>query len=320
MTPPSSAEREKYTASVMAAIRCMAATSLPPPQQYDTRVMDHEYHFLSWKLQILIAVARFVNTYICSLPKLVPSKKSGGLFFSICRMHHGDELLVDALQKHHIEQVVFLGIGADCRSTRYATEFLAAGAKSFEVDLPGMQHVREQILSRHIFGDANRLGRPLLPSKAHIISVACNFEQDKIDDLLLSQTQFDVSKKSLVIWEGVAVYLTKKAMDTTMRSISALCAPGSLFTFDFMLESIVDGKHPDEEARAMVRRFAQNGEPLLWGLDPDKLEAFLGSYEFDVVDHGTPEKLQERYLMQSDGVTPFVPLNDYFHLVVAQKR
>ena len=306
MSDSSVAAPEKKTAVAIAGMRCMA-TSLPH-HPYDTRALQHEWVFLDRKTKALLMTVNACNRYLFVVPKVLQYKDVwGGLTFNLCRMHHVDECLVGALETtpDAVQQVVFLGAGADCRATRYADLFGSASARAFELDLPGMMQYKRECVQRIDNVQTN-----------HISYVNCDFERQRIEEVL-AQESFDSAKKSLIVWEGVTYYLTHDAIDKTMQSIAKLCSKGSLLTFDFLLKSVVDGSHPDEAGAKMMETF-KDTEPLLFGIDPTGVSAFLEKYGFELHDHLTPEKLQQKYMTQADG-EPFMDVKDFFHIVVARK-
>lgn len=302
------AHPEKATATAIAMMRCVA-TSLPSPYNYDSRALTHEWHFLPFSTKILVWLVNFCNRYLflCT-----PKDTWGGLGFNLCRMQHVDRTLVDALKVQNCKQVVFLGAGADCRATRYADLFRQCAAKAFELDLPGMMAYKKEIVKSKIV--SNNPG----VTADHISYHPCNFATTPVDVCLLQSTEYRPSVKTLINWEGVTYYLTAAAIDSTMRSLQKVTTKGSILTFDFLLDTVIDKSHPDTTAAQMVEAF-QNKESLLWGLDPSQLEAFLSKYDFELLHHETPAILEEKYMMKrSDGKRLF-PLKPFFHIAVARR-
>lgn len=294
---------EKKTALAIAAMRCIA-TSLPFPQNYDRRAMYQEWHFLNTISQVVVYAIACIQTYFfLVLPRFTDTW--GGLAFNLCRMQHVDRVLIESLQDDKMEQVVFLGVGADCRSTRYANLFDKANAKAYELDLPNMIRYKIDVVKNKIQAPTD-----------HITYVPIDFSQTKVDDVLAGTT-FDPKKATFFNWEGVTYYLTTDAIDQTMTSIAKLAAPGSTLTFDFLLQSVIDGSHPSEKAAKMMEAF-KNTEPLLWGLNPDTLGTFLSKYGFEVVEHLSPQVLQNKYMLTPRGM-PLMNVQDLFHIVTARK-
>lgn len=127
------------------------------------------------------------------------------------RCTRGDQALLNLAPD--ITQIVILGAGNDTRLHRLVG--LPEGL--FEIDAPSTQAYKLQKLGKY----RNPLVR----------FVSANFERESwLDNLVIAG--FDLSKKTLFIWEGVTYYLTESALRSTLRSISQ-CATGSKLVLDY---------------------------------------------------------------------------------------
>src|SRR5688572_2400799 len=111
-------------------------------------------------------------------------------------------------------QVVILGAGFDCRAARFAGEL--AGSRVFEVDHPATQSVKRAAMA----GEA----------QAPVVYVPWNFETRPVSELpdALAAVGLDPSAPTLVIWEGVTMYLTERAIEETLAAVRRLGAPATL--------------------------------------------------------------------------------------------
>lgn len=110
-----------------------------------------------------------------------------------------------------IDQLVILGAGLDARAWRLPT---LAGVTVFEVDHPDTQNYK-----RERIGDQAALAK-------EVRYVAVDFEKDSLEERLLA-SGFDQTRRAVVIWEGVVMYLPSEAVDSTLQTLRRLLAAGS---------------------------------------------------------------------------------------------
>ena len=178
-----------------------------------------------------------------------------------------------------IEQLIILGAGYDSRA--YRIKKLKNKVTVFEVDLPGIQKLKKEKLKK-IIG---------LPSN-NVVYVPIDFNKETLSEKLL-EYEYDKSKKSLFIWEGVTPYLTAKAVDETLHYVAKNSIPGSSIIFSYILKSVVDGTCQLENAALIKKAFNtggifdfrhKQGEALLFGIEEGKIESFMterGFYEIN---------------------------------------
>jgi methyltransferase (TIGR00027 family) len=147
-----------------------------------------------------------------------------------------------------IAQFVILGAGFDTRAFRLPENIQV---RSFEVDVPETQAIKRKMLEKANIDPAG------------VTFVAADFEKD---DWLarLIEAGFDPDKPALFLWEGVIMYLDRKAVEATLRKIAST-AKGSVVAFDyFTTEPLESQALYWRYARAMTRAA---GEPLKFGID-----------------------------------------------------
>ena len=95
------------------------------------------------------------------------------------------------------------------------------------------------------------------------------------------------------MWLGVVPYLTRTAIDATLRHIAGLPAPEVVFDYGEPPE-----RHPPERrarVAAMDARVAAAGEPWITHFDPDELAAGLRDLGFTEIEDLGPDKLAARF-------------------------
>jgi methyltransferase (TIGR00027 family) len=123
--------------------------------------------------------------------------------------------------------------------------------RAFEVDAPKTQAVKRELLARTGI-DASG-----------IVFVSADFEREDWY-AQLTASGFDPNLRTLVIWEGVTMYLDRASVDNTLRKVAGM-APGSAIVFDyFTTEPLSSHSLYMRYARAATRGA---GEPLTFGVD-----------------------------------------------------
>lgn len=172
-----------------------------------------------------------------------------------------------------IPQFVILGAGFDTRAVRLPKD---SRVRSFELDAPKTQAIKMKMLEKAGIDSSG------------VKFVAADFEKE--DWLVrLVEAGFDPGKPALFLWEGVIMYLDRKAVESTLRKIAST-AKGSIVAFDYMTTEPL-------ESQALYWRYARvgtriAGEPLKFGIDStppssDRLAEFLQSCGLSLGEHRT---------------------------------
>jgi methyltransferase (TIGR00027 family) len=170
-------------------------------------------------------------------------------------------------------QVILLGAGLDARA--YRLEALRP-AQVWEVDHPDTQAMKRAAV------DARA------PLCARLSHVAVDFARDDLG-AALHAAGFDPGSPSVVVWEGVTMYLERAALDGTRAALSALCAPGSLLVVTYY----------DSRTRPLRRLvhplFALAGEAFRTRMDPRAFAEWLDAGGFVVESDAGDEEWAESY-------------------------
>ncbi|MBS1810396.1 MAG: SAM-dependent methyltransferase [Acidobacteria bacterium] len=210
--------------------------------------------------------------------RLFDWRAPGAVEFLTIRPRLVDELATE-LAAQGLEQIVILGAGFDTMALRIRDKL--QGVTIYEVDHPATQAAKRETLTK--------IGTP-----TNVRFVAVDFEQDDFVEKL-REAGFDLKRKTLISWLGVTYYLTPAAMARTLTQIATLGGIGTKFVFDYMLAEVIDGTSTSHEALNKARFVARLGEPWLFGLQPEKVGAYLAPFGFRVRQNFTPQELQAKY-------------------------
>jgi methyltransferase (TIGR00027 family) len=194
-------------------------------------------------------------------------------------MRYTDEVCA-AATRAGVDQVVLLGAGFDTTRLRRAQ----SPVTFFEVDAPTTLAHKCAVSER------------LLPTRcnAQTVWVPCDFEHDSLRERLLTNG-LDSTRPSLIVWVGVSVYLTRRAIETTLADLAALCAPGSRLVVDYIDADVVTGNTRWKSARRAARGVALRGEPYRTCFTSTDVDALFATYGFRCREHVRTPALLHRY-------------------------
>jgi methyltransferase (TIGR00027 family) len=198
----------------------------------------------------------------------------------LCRTRFIDDVLGDAIEKG-IDQVVILGAGLDSRAYRIPG---IDQTHVIEVDHPITQQWKKLRL-KHMLG--------VFPS--HVTFVPIDFDREDLGNAMQG-ADFRTDAETLFIWEGVTQYITSEAVDATLRYISSSAGPGSEIVFTYINGRIIEGSLCPEGSKSLIANLQRQGEPWIFGIDPDGLDAYLTARDFEVVEEVGVSDYRERYL------------------------
>lgn len=184
----------------------------------------------------------------------------------------------------------YLVVGAGLDTFAYRNPYRDEGLQVFEVDHPGTQRWKQQLLAEAGIG---------VP--ASLTFVPADFERDDLGSAL-RQAGFRADQAACVSWMGVTMYLTAEAAVQTLRTMAGLAA-GTRLCFDYRVP--VATLNPVERVinDVMEQRVAALGEPWLSTFDPTHLQRHLLELGFATAESATPEDLNARYFARrKDGL------------------
>ena len=197
----------------------------------------------------------------------------------IARVRYFDDFIKDSI-KEGLDQLVILGAGYDTRA--YRIEELK-NLKVFEVDHQDTLDFKIKKV-KEIFN--------LLPE--HVVYVPIDFETETLDQKLLDG-EYDPSKKTLFIMEGLVYYIPPESVDETISFIVNNSGDESAVLFDYYPESVIDGTSKLEVGRNTKAHAEELGEPLQFGIEDGKIENFLKQRGFSKIKDITSEDYKKAY-------------------------
>ena len=250
--------RSSFTATWMAA--CRALGNLMPD---DARLADDGYgaRFCGPGVKLLLAAGRRAP----SLARLALAPFLPWVAYVQVRTRAIDDVLVEFAAGGG-RQLVLLGAGFDCRAARFAD--VLGAARVFEVDHPATQRRKRAAMAGE--------------RQAPVAYVPWDFETQPVSDLpdALAALGLDPTAPTLVVWEGVTMYLTERAVEGTLAAVRRLGAPASPLVFTYFERWRI--QRPDSAAlraaAGVVARIA--GEPFRFGWEPAELRGWLGARGF----------------------------------------
>jgi len=218
------------------------------------------------------------------LMKLGEKSSPGEMGWLFCRFRYIDDVLKDSIAKKEIETVVNLGAGYDCRA--YYIPGIER-VRYFEVDYPSIIKIKRAKMEK-------LLGK--LPD--HVVYVPVDFEKQSLDTEL-RKAGYNLTSKTLFIWEGVTQYISKEANDSTLKYV-AQAAPGSKIVFTYILRSFIEGKNIHDGIKTMYKWMVKGFSLWIYGRDPAEIGDYLSKYSLSLIEDIGSEEMKERYMKLVD--------------------
>ena len=193
-------------------------------------------------------------------------------------------------------QLVLLGAGLDARAWRMPE---LRDVRVFELDHPATQaYKRERVAG-------------LAVKSAEIRFCSLDFESRSISDAL-GDADFDGAAKTVWVWEGVTMYLTRPAYDASLDAIKELAAPGSHIAFTYVPPS-----YGNAVSRAIGDVAAKViGEPLAGLIAKEDVADSLSTRGFEIESDDSAIEWAERFWPAGEQRI----VRPYERLAVARRR
>ncbi|MFC1951507.1 class I SAM-dependent methyltransferase [Chloroflexota bacterium] len=234
---------------------------LPPIYKFFVMIMRHP---IIWNL--------LMNMRKRTTPGVV-----GGI---LCRTLYIDDLLIKVI-KEGVGAVVNLGAGADSRAFRIPG---IEGIPYFELDHPEVIKYKRSIIDKKMGG---------LPPNLSLVPI--NFNSQKLGEEL-KKAGYDLSLKTLFMWEGVTQYIDREAIDNTLRYVAQAPA-GSKIVFTYVLESFINGSYIPNGLGSLYKLMLKKKNPL-WhcGFNPAEMQKYLLEFSLYLIEDIGSEEFVERYI------------------------
>ena len=227
---------------------------------------------------------------------------SGIYEYVIARTKIFDRYFLEALQDG-VSQIVILGAGMDTRALRFAAQNM--GTRIFEVDQPGVQQSKLQILRRK---------NVLMP--VELVFVPMDFNTQDLG-LKLAAAGFKTNQRTLFLWEGVCMYLQADAVDRMLAFIHGAAGQDSMIVFDYVLASVLRKEHKLYGEEQIYTTVAGTGEGWRFGIEEGMLGPFLAQRGYHLLKHYTSQDMQREFLTGEDG-SMFGCINGMHHIASAK--
>ena len=157
-------------------------------------------------------------------------------------------------------QVLVLGAGYDTLGWRLAPEFTAVNF--FEIDHPATASIKAK-------------GVESLGTRGNLTLMAEDLGARQLADVLTSSDAWDATKQTVVIAEGLVMYLSDEAVRDMFHQCNAVTGPASRIAFSY-ISTGKDGR-PDAGrwSGLMLWLLKVQGEPWLSSIRPGGLSEFL---------------------------------------------
>ncbi len=254
-----------------------AFEGLYPPEQ---RLFEDEFSLILLPTGLRLSTNMFKNKAMFNWVMKMADKIAPGIQEGLmCRVRYIDQNVVKAVD-HGIEAVVNLGAGFDTRSLRMRE---LSPLKIFEVDHPAV--ITEKI---------RRFKQLKFENPEHLTYVPIDFNTLSLRQGL-EKAGYDPSLKTLFIWEGVTNYISKEAVESTLKYISGT-KNGSRVVFTYMPQDFFDRPelYPEyERMRATARKM---GYSWITGLDPETMDKYLDSLGLKLLEDVGADHYRENFL------------------------
>jgi methyltransferase (TIGR00027 family) len=184
----------------------------------------------------------------------------------VARSLMAEETLAKAVARG-VDQYVLLGAGLD--TFAYRNPF--PGIRVFEVDYEATGRWKQEQLN------TAGIAIPL-----NVTYAAVNFESETLAHGL-ERAGFDLNKPAVFAWLGVIPYLTRDAIETTLRAVAALTG-GTEIVFDYGEPRETLPEAVQARMKERMERLAAIGEPWISFFAPDDMAAMLKACGFSEIE------------------------------------
>jgi len=168
-------------------------------------------------------------------------------------------------------QVVVVAAGYDTLAVRLCREY--GQVQFWEVDHPATSGVKSRVWTQG--KDETILGDQ--PSNMH--HVKADLTKVHLDSALQARKEYNPNLPTIVIVEGLSMYLTEPQMRGLLDDIGASMTKGGSVVFDFFGWNARTQQVDVGTVFPAMHRYGFTGsaEPWIWGLDPNRIQEFLAN-------------------------------------------
>lgn len=231
----------------------------------------------------------------------------------ISRTRYIDDL-IEKSTFANIEQYVILGAGYDSRAHRLK---LPSKLKIFEVDQSEVQELKRLRLPDN------------MPNRESITYVDIDFNHQSLKEQLIN-VGFDQNKSTIFTLEGVSQYISREALDETLKEVADLNPNSNSKIFISYVNKLLkeDSKacfgkgysKPEKAVSFITNSAAKMGEPWISFYSAEEIESILSQNNFTLIENKTLADLNSKYFTP---VGRTIPENHIFkleHFVIAESK
>ena len=231
----------------------------------------------------------------------------------ISRTRYIDDL-IEKSTFANIEQYVILGAGYDSRAHRLK---LPSKLKIFEVDQSEVQELKRLRLPDN------------MPNRESITYVDIDFNHQSLKEELIN-VGFDQNKSTIFTLEGVSQYISREALDATLKEVADLNPNSNSKIFISYVNKLLkeDSKacfgkgysKPEKAVGFITNSAAKMGEPWISFYSAEEVESILSQNNFTLIENKTLADLNSKYFTP---VGRTIPENHIFkleHFVIAESK
>jgi len=181
-----------------------------------------------------------------------------------------------------VNQVLVVGAGYDTLCPRLAAEYLEV--TFLEVDHPPTHRVKAEAVK------ATGASR----SNLHLQGV--DLAERSLESVLRESPVWSVDSRSVVVAEGVLMYLAEEDVVAFFSAVRSSSAVESRVLASYIYDEAMRGKTLGWLGVVLTATLRLFGEPFRWGVDEDGIEPVVAARGFRVVGDSTRFDLKARYL------------------------
>jgi methyltransferase (TIGR00027 family) len=264
------------TAEFTCMVRCLSYLEKQPLLKTDDYI----------SLVIMNSAIKRLIRFPFARKRVIGSFPSGMYEYVIARTKYIDEAVKAALEDE-TEQILILGAGFDSRGIRFHD--IAGNTKIFELDAPVTQNAKLE-----------RYKEKGISVPDNLIFIPVDFDKQSISDRF-SECGFERGRKSLIVMEGLTMYLQAESIDSLFKIIQDFAGEGSRIVFDFIYGSVLSHENLYQGEKELVESTLKSGESFCFGLEKENVPGFLSKYGFKVTDISDNTALDNKYFRDDDG-------------------
>lgn len=164
-------------------------------------------------------------------------------------------------------QVLVLGAGYDTLAWRLAAEFV--NVNFFEIDHPATAQIKAK-------------GIEAIGSRVNLNLIAEDLGKRQLVDVLQADARWDSTAPTVIVAEGLLMYLGKEAVEALFKQSAAVTGTGSRMAFTY-IGTGTNGRPDVGPWTSLVLWILEvMGEPWLWSIQPDELGSFLKENDWTI--------------------------------------